>query len=93
MFRISYFDNAGKRECEHELIMFIIEYYHPLLTFPTKLRHLMWDVPVSMGKSASGDTQILKYVQLLQFNDRLNHPLLTFPSKLGHLIVAPYILA
>ncbi len=53
MFRISYFlIIAGNVLVNMNFFVYFGEYYHPLLTFPSKLEYPIWGAPVSMGKSA-----------------------------------------
>ncbi len=56
MFRITYFDNSGKRVCEEERFCLFWWVPSPLADFPIET-----GAPY-MGKSARGESQILKCV-------------------------------
>ncbi len=98
MFRISYFDNSGKRVREHELFCLFWWVLSHLADFPIKTGTSYMGCPSFNGKISKG--VIVKFWSVFgsfNFNDKLYthmnffvcfgeyyHPLLTFPSKLGH---------
>ncbi len=56
MFRISYSDKSENVYVNMNFFVYFDEYYHPMLTFPSKLERPIRGAPISMGKSAKGDS-------------------------------------